>query len=179
MNCSEQHILGRTENWRDYPEVAIANLEEFLVTSPLSIRVKLHLASIYVNDYGLGIAGAERLFREILQQDGGNLAAMCGLALLHGHPHSSVTAAESLDLLERAVALSGDPDVIRNLANKAWEMGLEEKALSALESLRAAASGPRSQYFLRVAEESERAIKQGEKPGAFVYYLPEGFETET
>lgn len=171
----EHIVLAEVEALREGGDVeeAVSFLEDFLEAHPVSLRARLHLAALYADDYGLGVAGAERLYREILQDDPDCVPAMWSLGLLHGHPHSSVTQAEALDLLERAAARTGDPDLLRNLANKAWETGEIERALSAFENLKSMAPESREAYFLAIAEAAIASISRGETPAGLVYTWPE------
>lgn len=177
LGDSEDEVMEATGyTYRDDPE-SIASiafwLEDFLEMHPASVRIRLQLGSIYADGWDQGIAGAERVFREVLAFDSDNVVAMARLALLQGHPHSSLSVDESLELLQRAVTLSGDPFVLRNYANKAWETGRLEQAIAAFTQLKDTATGSNAEFFARVAEESLEAIRRGEKPASFVYWYPD------
>jgi lipopolysaccharide biosynthesis regulator YciM len=154
-------------------DAVIYVLERFLQVHPVSVRARLKLASLYASEYGDGVAGAERVLKDALAIKPDTVTAMVWLGLLQGHPHSSLTVEESLTLLERAVALSGDPHILRNYANKAWEAGQIERAVEAFERLKALTQDPNAEFFRRVADQSLNAIRQGEKPADFVYWYPE------
>jgi tetratricopeptide (TPR) repeat protein len=158
---------------QDYPDEAVTLLEDFLATHPVSLRVRLHLAALYADDYGLGIAGAERLYREILQDYPDCVPAMWSLGLLHGHPHSSVTSAESLELLGRAASLTEDPDLVRNLANKAWEAGEVNQAVAAFQRLKSIAPESRRSYFDAIADDAITKIRRGDRASGLVFTWPE------
>lgn len=156
-----------------YPESAAAQLEWFLETHPASVRARLHLGALYADDYGDGVAGAEKVFREVLAFDPDNVVAIVRLALLQGHPHSSLTVDESLELLERAATVSRDPYVLRNYAHKAWETGQLDRATAALTQLKQTVTGPSAAFFTRVADEALEAIRRGEKPSTSAYWYPD------
>lgn len=170
----ENLVIEEAEAMRTgYPDDAVSSLEDFVEGHPVSLRARLHLAALYADDYGLGIAGAERLYREILQDYPVCVPAMWNLGLLHGHPHSSVTKEESLELLEKAASLTGDPDVVRNLATKAWEVGEIDRALKTFDRLKLVAPESRRPYFIAVADEAIARIRDGERPSNPVYTWPE------
>jgi hypothetical protein len=148
-------------------------LEGFLEAHPASIRAMLKLGSLCALGYGDGVAGAERIFKDILALEPRNTTAMVWLALLQGHPHSSLSADESLDLLRHAVVLSEDPFILRDYANKAWETGRLEQAVAAFTQLKEAPVGPNRDFFSKVAEASMEAIQRGERPATFVYWYPD------
>lgn len=170
----EQAAIKEAEALRqDYPDDAVSLLEDFVEGHPTSLPARLHLAALYGDDYGLGIAGAERVLREILKDYPDCVPAMWYLALLHGHPHSSVTGGESLRWLEQAASIVEDADLIRNLANKAWEIGERGTALSAFHRLKALAPEARHAYFTVVADQALERIARGETPSGLVYTWPE------
>ena len=171
---SEDEVMeATTYTFRDDPEAVAFWLEDFLETHPASVRIRLQLGSIYADGWGHGIAGAERVFRDALALDPDNVTVMVRLALLQGHPHSSLTVKETLSLLERAAALSGDPYVLRNYANKAWETGQRDRAVAAFERLKATATDSSARFFTQVAEQSLEAIRRGEKPATPAYWYPD------
>ncbi len=170
----EARIIEEAESLRqDYPEEAVGILEDFVEGNPVSLRGRLHLAALYANDYGLGIAGAERLYREILQDYPDCAPAMWSLGLLQGHPHSGITKEESLELLEKAASMTGDPDVVRNLATKAWEVGETDQALKAFGWLKVVAPESRKPYFTTIADDAVARILAGERLSRPVYTWPE------
>jgi hypothetical protein len=174
LGDSEDEVMEATGyTYRDDPEAIAFWLEDYLETHPASVRIRLQLGSIYADGWGQGVAGAERVFKDALALDPGNLTAMVRLALLQGHPHSSLSVEESLGLLDRAVTLSGDPHILRNYANKAWEGGQIDRAVAAFERLKAIATGSSAPFFARVAEQSLDAIRRGEHPNDFVYWYPD------
>lgn len=174
LGDSEDEVMERTGyTYRDDPEGIAFWLEDFLEMHPMSVRIRLQLGSIYADGWGEGFAGAERVFKDALALDPDNVTVMVRLALLQGHPHSSLTAEESLALLERAVALSRDPYILRNYATKAWETGYLDRAAAAFTQLKGVADGPQAQFFNRVAEQSLHAIARGERPSNPVYWYPD------
>jgi len=155
------------------PDVAIGWLADYLEAHPTSVRARLLLGAFFADDYGDGVAGAEKVFREVLAFDPDNVVAMVRLALLQGHPHSSLTVDESLELLERAATSSKDPYILRNYAHKAWETGQLERAAAAFVQLRETATGPSAAFFNRVADEALEAIHRGEEPSTSAYWYPD------
>ena len=161
------------ETRREYPDVAIGWLADYLEAHPTSVRARLLLGAFFADDYGDGVAGAEKVFREVLAFDPDNVVAMVRLALLQGHPHSSLTVDESLELLERAATVSRDPYVLRNYAHKAWETGRLDRATAALTHLKQTVTGPSAAFFNRVADEALEGIRRGEKPSTSAYWYPD------
>lgn len=157
----------------DKPEDAIVILTDFLRTHPESVRSMLLLASIYADDYGEGPLGAERLYRSVLELDPDNVIALCGLAKISGQPGSAVRREEGLSVLRRAFDLTGDPILLWNLANKAWDEGRFDDALSAFDQLRAVAGSANKDHLVRLAEESLELIRHGKRPQANFYEWPE------
>ncbi len=170
QDLSEERVIEITEGNRyEYPDSAVYCLEEYIAANPVALRARLCLASLYADEHGLGAAGAERLLREILQDYPGTLSAMTGLALLQGHPHSNVTADESVELLHRVALRSKDPNDARNYANKAWDVARFEEAVTAFEWLMSLATGARAAYFRKIAVRSIDAIRSGRRPTSFIY----------
>jgi tetratricopeptide (TPR) repeat protein len=174
MLSSEDDVLRAAGELRwQQPDRAIEVLREFLVVNPKSVRARLRLASIYADEYGEDVAGAERLYREVLADDPDNVPALSGLALLQGYPEVSISTDERLRLLSKAADISGDPWAILNLANKAWDLGRREEALEAFTRLLSVAESRGEKHLATMAEEAIHAIRRGEASTAPQYSWPE------
>jgi len=158
----------------DDPERAAELLLKFLEANPGSSIAKLLLASILADGYAEGPPGAEKLYREVLNARPDSVAALCGLAMLHGHPGSRITSEESLSLLSRAAEISKDPEIELNYASKAWDLGLTDLALRIVLRIQA---NPRlrTQPILRKrVADIVRRIRSGEaRPSDLAFSWPE------
>ncbi len=163
---------ARDMRWQE-PERAIETLNGFLAANPRSKSAMLLLASIYADDYGKGVAGAERLLREVLAENTDSVSALCGLALLHGRTGTTVTKSESVRLLQRAAELSNDPAILLNLANKLWDVGLSDEALTEFERLESLALERGLPHFCSAATDAVREIRAGKPPTSLQYSWPE------
>lgn len=170
----ENKILAEAQSERDSnPDKAVRLLEGFVEQWKGALRARLLLASLYSDDYGAGWPAAERVYREALSMDPSNLAGLCGLALLNGRV-PGVGATESLDLLAKAVEVSGgDPEMLMNYANKAWDLGNFGAALEAFERLQRLARERGQNRLSSVARQSLKQVRAKKRPTGFYYAHPE------
>jgi lipopolysaccharide biosynthesis regulator YciM len=173
MTDLEEDVIAYAESirWSD-PDKAVRTLEAFVKEHWDATRAHLLLASLYSNEYGEGVLGAERIYREVLDKDPDNLAGLCGLALLHGHG-ANVEADESLRLLARTTELSDDPEMVLNLANKAWDLGKFEMAAQTFEKLRQIAKERRKRHLVRIAKAALIEVRNRKPPEHLAYSCPE------
>jgi len=173
MTDLEERVIAEAKlcRWPE-PERAVRLLETFVSEHKQAVRSKLLLASLYSDDYGEGVMGAERLYREVLAANPDNLAGLCGLALLHGRV-SSVDADESLSLLARAASVSTDPEMLLNFANKAWDLRKFEVAAEGFSKLRHVAKEQGKDHLARIADDSLAAVKARRIPANLAYSHPE------
>jgi hypothetical protein len=173
MNDIESEIMSEAQSYRwSDPDQSIQILERFVSESKHARRAKLLLASLYADDYGEGVLGAEKIYREVLSLDPDNIAGLCGLALLHGRG-SSVGPDESLDLLARAATISNDPEFLLNFANKAWDLKKFELAAREFERLHRIARESGRDHLARIAAESLREVKARRMATNISYSQPE------
>lgn len=174
MDLSEEEVLRATEESKmDDPDGAIELLRGFLSLHPKSVRVRLRLAFVYSCDYGEGHAGAERIYRDVLNDDPNNVAALSGLAMLPGYPEVSVTTDERLLMLTKVADLTGETWALSNLAFKAWDDGRKEEAVGAFLRLKAVANSRGEKRLARLAQDSLKAISKGERSRVGQYSWPE------
>ena len=173
MTDPEDRVIAHAASirWSD-PDEAVHTLEMFVSEHKDTVRARLLLASLYSNEYGEGVLGSERIYREVLDKHPDNVASLCGLALLHGHG-ANVEADESLRLLARTTELSDDPEMVLNLANKAWDLGKFEKAAEAFEKLRKIAAMRGKSHLTRIANEGLREVRNRKPPKHLAYSCPE------
>ncbi|MDZ7272204.1 MAG: hypothetical protein ONB17_11360 [candidate division KSB1 bacterium] len=114
MTDLEDEVIAeaRARRWLE-PERAVRLLGMFVSRRNEAIRARFLLASLYADDYGEGVAGTERIYREVLASNPDNPSGLCGLALLHGRS-PGVSSDESLSLLARAATISKDPEMLQN-----------------------------------------------------------------
>lgn len=169
----ENRIIESTtrSRWHE-PERSIEMLRDFLRLHPLATRAKLTLASIFADEYGEDVPGAERLYREVLTRFPENVPALCGLAMLHGRSGSSVAEEESIRLLTRAAEVSQDIDILSNLAHKLWDVGRLSEAQRVFEQLLSAAKAKGKKHVVRTAEQALKAIRRGKRPTSLSYSWP-------
>lgn len=175
MGASDEEVVlhtARSLRWQE-PQRAIEILRGFLASNPDARRPMLLLASIYADDYGKGVTGAEELLRRILTTNSKSVSALTGLALLHGRVGAKVDRDESLQLLQRAADLSTDPESRLNLAYKAWDLGRIDQALAAFERLLAIASDQGAAHLAELAKNSINRIRAGMPPRSLHYSWPE------
>lgn len=166
MDLSEEELLRATaeSRWND-PDGAMKLLVGFLSLHPKSVRVRLRLASIYSFEHGEGHVGAERIYRDVLNDDPNNVAALSGLAMLPGFPEVSVTTDERLLLLSKVADLTGETWALLNLASKAWDHGRKEEAVGAFLRLKTVADSRGEKHLARLAQDSIEAVRRGEPSG--------------
>lgn len=175
MKDHDENLILRlaTEARHSQPERALEMLKDFIRGRPLSMRPKLLLASIFADEYGEDVPGAERVYREILASSPENVPALCGLAFLHGRSGSAVSAEESIRLLSTAADISGDLEILSNLAYKLWDLGRLSEAHLSFEKLLAAGRLKGKSSAVRKAEDALGAIRRGERPKFVHYWYPE------
>jgi hypothetical protein len=164
-------IEARSQRWSE-PERAVRLLEEFVLEWKQAVRSRLLLASLYADDYGEGVAGAERMYREVLASNPDNLAGLCGLALLHGRSRG-VSSDESLSLLAKAASISKDPEMLLNFANKAWDLRRFDVAAEGFDKLRQVAKEHGKDHLANVAMESLKEVRARRTPANVSYSHPE------
>lgn len=173
----EDWVLKQFEQvWQTRPDEGIRILRDYLRSRPKSVRVRFRLAGLYEAKYGEGVAGAARIYREILAEDAENVACLTALALLQESPGFHLPTDERIDLLAKAARLSGDPVAIRNLAFAAWEFGRPERALEAFEHLKSVATTSGKAHLLRTADTCIAEIRSGSASSSTsVYSIPEAW----
>lgn len=174
MTSNENAVIEKAQElrWSDRVGDAISLLREFVMGEPRGLKAKLLLASLYADGYAGGVLEAERLFRDVIEEDPTNVAALSGLALLEGKG-SSVSVDESLKLLETVVEFSHEPDALLNLGFKAWSAGRAEEAMIAFSRL---LSGPEAQpasFAYKIAKKAVKSIREGKQPSSFTFAYPE------
>lgn len=166
-------LQSAAESREGEPEHAIEVLTNFLRIRPSATRAKLLLASIFADEYGEDVPGAERLYREVLANSPENVPALCGLAMLHNRAGSKVSEEESIRLFTKAVDVSGDTSILSNLAYKLWDVGRLDEAQGAFERMLAAGRAIGKNHIARSAKEAIKDIKQGNRPAFVHYWCPE------
>lgn len=166
MRNSEEDALHLAAEirWQD-PEEAVRVLQGYLRENPTAVRIKLALAHLHSMDAVVeDAAAAERLYREVLAADPDNVGALSGLAFMHGFPGGTVSIEESLQLLTRAAAVSGNLDDIWNLAYKAWENSRYEVAELGFARLLAVANAAGRAGIARLAQDVLVLVRARERP---------------
>lgn len=152
----------------DYVD-AIRALRQTIDADPSNIDALLLMALLCSWGYGEGYTKAPELYHKVLALNGYEVDAYIGLALSRGSPGVSVTAQQSVELLEQALKIDpARPEIHNNLAYAYWEDANYEEAERHFRRLREV-----SDPVLRPAIQSHlRALKAREKPQDIAYLGP-------